>query len=245
MVGAQNKNSIQMATHATTKASVAREDAPIRRTRLATDKSRAIVRAARKLFLKKGYGAVSMNEIVKRVGGSKTTIYSRFRDKAGLFAAVIDELLSETVDFNLVMDVSNLEVRAALLQVARQHLEVVMSDLYIRLIRLVAAEVDRFPDLGRLFWEHGPGRTYINFSLYLRQQVRAGTLSIDDVGLATDFFFGALHHRRVLARIYGVEVGIPPNCDHIAHGVVEEFMRSYAVVARDSAQPQRLRARSV
>jgi hypothetical protein len=120
-----------------------------------------------------------------------------------------------------------------------------MSDLYIRLIRLVAAEVHRFPALGQLFWEHGPERTYSNFSSYLRQQVRAGTLAIDDIELATDFFFGALHHRRVLARIYGVEAGVPSNCEQIAQGVVEEFMRSYAVVGRDSAQPRPQRARSV
>lgn len=227
------------------KRTVDRSGKTTHRSRLSSDKSRTIVREARKLFLKKGYGSVSMNEIVKRVGGSKATLYSHFRDKAGLFAAVIDELLSETVDFNLAIDVSNLEVRKALLRVARQHIDVVMSEPYIRLIRLVAAEVHRFPDLGRLFWEHGPGRTYTNFSTYLREQAEIGTLAIDDVELATDFFFGALHHRRVLARIYGAEFGSPPNSEKIVRSVVGEFMRAYTVPTVGVEERRRRSAPSV
>ncbi|MGH7905282.1 MAG: TetR/AcrR family transcriptional regulator [Candidatus Binataceae bacterium] len=206
----------------------------VRPSRVSPDKSRTILREAMKLFLKKGYGAVSMNEIRSRVGGSKTTLYSRFHDKAGLFAAVIDGLLSEIVDFNRVLDVAHLNVEEALLRIARQHLETAMSDRYIRLIRVVAAEVHQFPELGRTFYEHGPGRSYANFAAWLTQQNAAGTLAISDVRLATDFFFGALLHRRVLARTYGVLTAPPPDIGNIAHAVVAEFLAAYG--RRESGQ---------
>ncbi|HLW72029.1 MAG TPA: TetR/AcrR family transcriptional regulator, partial [Candidatus Binataceae bacterium] len=175
-------------------ASAGKRAVSTRRSRVSLDKSRTIVREAMKLFLKKGYGAVSMNEILSRVGGSKTTIYARFRDKANLFATVIDELLNEIVNYDTV-GLEQLDVAAALMEIARRHLAMVLSERYIRLIRMVVAEVHQFPELGQTFYAHGPGRSYKNFAAYLQNQSAAGALIVHDASLAADLFFGGLLHR--------------------------------------------------
>src|ERR1043166_3302122 len=48
-----------------------------------------IIRMAWRLFLKKGYDNVSIDDIIAVVGGSKATIYAWFGGKEGLFEAVV------------------------------------------------------------------------------------------------------------------------------------------------------------
>ena len=60
-------------------------------------KRRRILTVATELFLEKGFSAASTTELLRRTGGSKSTVYSYFTDKAGLFTAVVDELLVDSV----------------------------------------------------------------------------------------------------------------------------------------------------
>lgn len=93
-----------------------------------------------------------MAELLRLVGGSKTTIYTYFGDKAGLFTAIVDELLNDIIAFSDTAHLSELSVHDALLEIAQEH-KLVLSDRYIRLIRIVAAEVGRVPELGKAFYE--------------------------------------------------------------------------------------------
>ena len=195
---------------------------------LSSVKRQKILEVATELFLEKGYGTASTSELVRRVGGSKTTIYSHFGDKAGLFTAIVDELLKDTVAYSDTLDLGGLSVREALLAVAIQHLKVVLSPRYIGLIRVVAAEVNRFPELGKAFYEHGPGKSYANFQNFLEGRVEAGELAVEDPSRATDQFFGTLLHREVLARMYGVKTAPLRGRADIAATIVDEFLDRYA-----------------
>lgn len=190
-------------------------------------KRQKILEVATELFLERGYGATSTSELVRRVGGSKTTIYSHFSDKAGLFTAIVDELLKDTVAFSDTLDLDGLATRDALVAIANQHLKVVLSARYIGLIRIVAAEVSRFPELGKAFYEHGPGKSYANFRAFLGQRATAGDLEIADTTRATDLFFGTLLHREVLARTYGVVTTPLRKRGTVAEAVVDEFLDKY------------------
>src|SRR5450631_2023210 len=53
-------------------------------------KKDAILEAAEKLFSARGFSGVSMDDIAHSAPVSKPTLYTHFRDKAGLFAAVIE-----------------------------------------------------------------------------------------------------------------------------------------------------------
>ena len=54
------------------------------------EKRAQIIEAATKLFMKSGYGAVSMDAIAARANVSKRTVYGHFADKATLFIAIMD-----------------------------------------------------------------------------------------------------------------------------------------------------------
>lgn len=61
-----------------------------RREREKAEVRQAILDAARELFIEKGYEAVTMREIAKRIEYSPTAIYLHFRDKKSVMNAVCD-----------------------------------------------------------------------------------------------------------------------------------------------------------
>jgi AcrR family transcriptional regulator len=50
-----------------------------------------VLRAARELFAKRGVDAVTMDEIARRAGVAKGTVFHRFGDRSGLALALLDE----------------------------------------------------------------------------------------------------------------------------------------------------------
>ncbi|MET8776794.1 TetR/AcrR family transcriptional regulator [Nocardia sp. NPDC004654] len=56
---------------------------------------RALLRASRRLFAAKGYGAVGLSEIVAATGVTKGALYHNFASKAELFRAVLEQVQQE------------------------------------------------------------------------------------------------------------------------------------------------------
>lgn len=105
---------------------------------------------ALKEFLKNGFGGTSMATIVKAAGISKTTLYSRFSSKKDLF----DTIMRSTFDphsraDDLVGTSSDHDLAEGLRAIAIRSLEEGMRDRVIGIDRLIYAEADRFPNLGK------------------------------------------------------------------------------------------------
>lgn len=171
------------------------------------EKRRAIVDAAIEVFLESGYGAATMDAVVERVGGSKSTIYGFFGSKEGLFAAIIQEVVGEIVKPLPVFDDTESDVETVLFDTAFRHMSVVLSDRHIALVRIVAAEMHRFPELGRAYYAAGPGRGHASLEAYLRDQTQRAKLAVDDPRRAAEMFYGMLLHKATLQRLNGV---LPP-----------------------------------
>lgn len=186
---------------------------------------------ATELFLERGYSGASTSELLRRVGGSKTTIYTYFGDKAGLFTAVVDDMLATSVSLLSSLDLAKLSIRDALIEIARQYLKVVLSPRYIGLMRIVVAEVNRFPEIGVAFYERGPGLSYARFESLLEERIANGELVLEDRSRATDLFFGTLLHREVLARLYGTKKAPLRHAASVAGAVADEFLGRYGARA--------------
>jgi AcrR family transcriptional regulator len=171
------------------------------------DRRAIILAAACDVFLDMGYGAATIDQVIARVGGSKRTVYSYFKGKEALFAAVVDEIVGEIVRPLPDIDAIKLGVRETLQVVAEQHMTVVLSERHAALMRLVAAEASRFPEIGRAYYEHGPARGHKKLETYFAEQHGLGTLDIADAAQASDFFWGMVLHHPTLRRLYDV---VPP-----------------------------------
>lgn len=134
-------------------------------------KRQQIIDAAGKRFLDSGYGATSMDTIAAEAGVSKRTVYAHFDNKEALFIAVIDRLCMELTGLDpndgpadgypvdrLFRKYASEDIVVALQEIGGRLLDLVLAKEPIRLFRIVVSEAERFPELGRLFFEHGPKR---------------------------------------------------------------------------------------
>src|SRR5215470_5035871 len=55
----------------------------------------AVLDAARRVFLARGYGGATLDAIAEEAGFSKGVVYSQFSSKADLFMALLEERISE------------------------------------------------------------------------------------------------------------------------------------------------------
>lgn len=159
--------------------------------RQSTRKRTAIVEAATTTFLQKGYLGTSMDEIAALAGVSKQTVYKHFADKERLFSEVVTSTVNEASDpvHAEVLDLRDTgDLAADLCDLARRQLALVMQPKLMQLRRLVIAESSRFPELGRTFYEQGPGRTIATLAATFQRLAARGLLALDDPDLAAEQF---------------------------------------------------------
>jgi TetR/AcrR family transcriptional repressor of mexJK operon len=158
-------------------------------------KRRAILDAAATAFLQKGYSGTNMDEIAALAGVSKRTVYQHFADKEALFREIVLATTDEIDGLVQLVSVglgNSEDVDAELRKLARRLLAALMEPDLLRLRRLVVANADRFPDLGRDWYERGFGRVLGTLSERFQGLQERGWLRTDDPRLAADHFVGLL-----------------------------------------------------
>ncbi len=118
-----------------------------------------ILNAATQLFLERGYDAVSLDDIVELVGGSKTTLYSYYGGKEGLFAAAIQKMCRDKLGPLLAMDVTDFDPKSGLHAIGTQFLLLVSDGEGQAIFRTMISEARRFPELASTFFAAGPEAT--------------------------------------------------------------------------------------
>jgi len=145
-------------------------------------KHRQILEAATTAFLDRGYRGTSMDVVAAGAGVSKQTVYKHFSDKATLFGEIVRSTVAVVAD-PVHDEVAGLadsgDLEADLTDLARRQLAGVLQPTLLRLRRLVIAEADRFPELGRLFYEEGPGRTIATLATSFARLADRGLLAVD------------------------------------------------------------------
>jgi TetR/AcrR family transcriptional repressor of mexJK operon len=154
-------------------------------------KRAAILHAATTVFLRNGYVGTSMDEIAALAAVSKQTVYKHFADKESLFSEIVTGTVDEAGDrvhAEVLALADSGDVAADLRDLARRQLALVMQPRVLQLRRLVIGEAGRFPELGRTFYERGPGRTLEALSAAFARLAAAGALKLDDPAVAAEHF---------------------------------------------------------
>lgn len=158
----------------------------------APSKRDAIIAAAMTLFVEAGYAAASMEEIARRAGVAKQTLYNHFGSKHVLFQAIVEQICDELMDtVNLDAPLDS-DPAMALTDFARRFVRLMVDPTSIGLFRLLAAEAHRFPDLSETVFRSGPDRVVADLARYLEAQHRAGRLKVASANLSAESFIGSL-----------------------------------------------------
>ena len=154
-------------------------------------KRRAILDAATEVFLTEGFAGASMDAIATAAGVSKPTVYNHFADKQQLFEQIVNDLVAVITQpfYEQIVNLSDDgDLAKRLRELATLLLKGVMQPTNLRLRRLVIGEASRFPELGRAYEQHGPGRAIAAWTTAFKRLADEGLLRLHDPALAAEHF---------------------------------------------------------
>ena len=147
-----------------------------------------VLEGAREVFLQDGFEGASVDTIAKAAGVSKATLYSYFPDKRLLFIEVATSECRRQAETALdEIDMTRPPGEVLTLAAGRM-VGFFLSEFGRGVFRIVVAENERFPQLGREFWENGPARARAVLIAYFEAAAARGELAIEDMELAADQF---------------------------------------------------------
>ena len=153
-----------------------------------SDKRRQILDGARAVFMASGFDGASMGEIAKAAGVSKGTLYVYFDSKDALFEALTINQKRGLAEALFALDPADPDMRAVLTRLGHVYLREVGKPEHVSLVRMVIGACEKFPHLGKLFFEAGPALGVARLSAYFDAQVAAGRLRKADTTLAAKHF---------------------------------------------------------
>jgi AcrR family transcriptional regulator len=190
----------------------------------------AILDVARDVFLEEGFAAASMSTIATRLGGSKGTLYNYFKSKDELFEAYVRRHCAWSLESDFGLKEGETDVRAALMRLGTISLSNIMTDYNLRNFRLITSEAERNPEIGRAFYETGPGRGARMLAGFLEQMAGQGRLRIDDPLCAAHQFVGLCQNRLIKARLCNyVPEPTPQEIESEVSRAVDTFMAAFGV----------------
>jgi AcrR family transcriptional regulator len=161
-----------------------------------------ILDVATELFLSEGYGVTSIETIARRARISKRTFYSRFRDKAELFGAVVHRVVERMRPRGLANPFAGGTLEDVLLRLAQLILGAALSSQALALQRVILAEATRFPELAKVVSEQRGRREAIaGIAALLERERDAGRAAPTNPTFAAEQFLQmvvALPQRRAL-----------------------------------------------
>ena len=169
-----------------------------------------------------------MDAVAKAAGVSKATLYAHFKRKEDRFAAIISAEC-QNLQANSAATGDATDARKGLVHLAQDVLNLLLSPKALAAHRVVIAESQRFPELGRAFFEAGPKVTANPIAEFLQAAHESGELRINNPTLAAEQFMSMIRSSAHLEALLGLQA--QPNRRDVAAYVescVDLIVRGYA-----------------
>lgn len=190
----------------------------------------AILEIASLAFLEHGYRGASVNEMSRRSGISKETIYRYFKNKKELFAAVLDQELDHyqrSIDELDNID-QDKELREVLTLVGGMLLKLLLRKRTMALRLLIFNADIQQPEIGQLYSERGPRPALAALQRYFDRLKGRGLDSPFGARELADDFMAMLLHKVVLQHELNLEDKLAyKDIDAYVARVVDRFLTSH------------------
>lgn len=195
------------------------------------EKAVQILQGAMQEFLHYGYAGTSMDRVAATAGVSKPTVYSYFRDKEGLFQALVKYVAQTRCQEVLGGEPLQGPPAVVLRQVISKAIDSEMQDIdYQNFVRLVAGESARFPHLAQAFVEHLTKPAIEELTAYLHDHPE---LQLPDAEATAHILLGTTAFYILSQRIMHGHTLLPMEAQRLVDSLV-------AMVTRSAPHPESL-----
>lgn len=185
----------------------------------------AIVDAAKGLFLARGFGSVSMDELATAAGVARRTLYNQFVSKEEIFREMLLGVSRQLERaFPPGIETSG-DVEDVLRLVARVIVDLHKNAEYLGFLRMVVADSRQFPWIAKEFAAVMDPQTE-RLRRYLALLTDLGILNCLNPTLAAHQFMGIVNEFTLWPWMIGHE-GIPVSDDEVIEEAVRMFLQRY------------------
>jgi AcrR family transcriptional regulator len=150
---------------------------PPKREEKSAARREAILAAALDEFSARGFAAARLDDVAKRAGVAKGTIYLHFRDKEALFQAIIRSLMGPFVGTVEQAFLANIPIRQLADHVVELFVREIFGTRRKEIIRLMMTEGPRFPKLAEFYYREVLSRIFSGARKRLKRALDDGEIS--------------------------------------------------------------------
>ena len=143
----------------------------------ALDRREAILSAALDEFSSRGFEAARLDDVARRAGVAKGTIYLYFRDKESLFQELVRAMLTPLVGTIEALGQADLPLPALADRIAELFVREVYETRRKDVVRLMITEGRRFPKLAEFYYREVLSRIIAAVRTLLRRAAARGEVS--------------------------------------------------------------------
>lgn len=155
----------------------------------------ALLLSANRLFLEKGYDAVSLDDIVNHAGGSKASIYKYFGNKEGLFTAICDYRREQFFkDISLPFTQADQNLKHYLIDTLIRFYQHIIQPENAAFLRLILEQSQRNIELAVYIHEQGPKEIQHSLAQALQIAHDCGLIVCPNPIYSAQMYFGILRN---------------------------------------------------
>jgi AcrR family transcriptional regulator len=190
-------------------------------------KTEAILDAAVEVIGERGLSA-PMEEIARRAGVSKQTVYNHYGSKADLMRALMGRRV-EAITASLREPGAVDNPTETLEAYARSVLETVITTKSYSMLRVIILGSGEMPDVAREVFESGPASARRQLAAYLETETKLGRMKVEDFDQAAEFFSGmVMGHSQLRSLLRLPSEKTSDEYGRLAREAAVRFMRAYA-----------------
>ncbi len=162
-----------------------------------------ILQAALEVFTDRGFAATKLEDVARRAGVTKGTIYLYYENKEALFKALVRETIVPVIAKGEALAHSFTGTARDLFeQLVREYFRLVGDTPLSGIPRLMIAEAGNFPELARFYYEEVVTRGHRLMAGVLERGMTAGEFRRVDVAVATKLAMAPLMHAVVARKAF-------------------------------------------
>ena len=162
-----------------------------------------IIKAALEAFADRGFAATKLEDVARKAGVTKGTIYLYFANKEALFKALVRETIVPVIAQGEALAQSFTgSARELFEQLVREYWRLVGETELSSIPRLMIAEARNFPELARFYYEEVVTRGHRLMAGVLERGMKAGEFRRVNVAVATKLAMSPLMHAVVARKAF-------------------------------------------
>jgi len=162
-----------------------------------------ILQAALEVFTDRGFAATKLEDVARRAGVTKGTIYLYYENKEALFKALVRQTIVPVIAKGEALAHSFTGTARDLFeQLVREYFRLVGDTQLSGIPRLMIAEAGNFPELARFYYEEVVTRGHQLMAGVLERGIKAGEFRRVNVAVATKLAMAPLMHAVVARKAF-------------------------------------------